>query len=108
MNAEYRHRGENLNYVNPTDAVIEAGTVIAIGTHAAVAATRIEPGELGSVTTTGVFTVAKDTSAFAMGDIVYYDDAADAATATEKDVILGYCTADAAADATEVSVKLNG
>ena len=108
MNAEYRHKGDNLDYVNPTETTIEAGTVIAIGKRAAITATRIAPGELGAVTTTGVFTVEKDASAFAMGDTVYYDAAADKATATEKDVVLGYCTADAIADSSVVSVKLNG
>ena len=107
MKGTYLQVGDNIDYVNPTEDVIDAGTVIALGQLAGIAATRMEAGELGSVATVGVWTFPKDTSDIKVGAPVYYDDGADKATTEKKDLLLGAAIEDAGMDATEVSVKLN-
>lgn len=107
MKGMYVQTGDNLDYINPTEDVIEAGTVIALGQLACIAATRMEAGELGTVATVGVWTFPKDESDIKAGTPVYYDDSADKATTEQKDLLLGAAIADAGTEAAEVSVKLN-
>lgn len=108
MKANYVQEGNSLNYINPTETEIEAGTVIVFGVVCGVAATNIPSGELGSIAVSGAWTVPKDASDIKGGDAVYYDDSEDKATTTKKDTVLGYAIAAAGADATSVTVKLNG
>jgi predicted RecA/RadA family phage recombinase len=53
--ATYWQRGEALDYVNNTEAIIEANTVIVYGDRIAVTGCDIAPGELGSIHVEGVF-----------------------------------------------------
>lgn len=121
MKAEYSHKGENLDYINPTEETITAGTVVVLGEICGVAATMIEPGELGTLATVGVWTMEKDASEITAGAKVYYDaenDVVTATAATEKEVgetkeniqntFVGYATKDASTDASTVDVRLNG
>lgn len=114
MKAEYSHEGKNFDYINSTDETITAGTVIVFNGICAVAATTIPPGKLGAVTTVGVWTMPKDTSEISIGDKVYYDEANDKVTVTAPtgeaadNTFIGIATIDAAADAPEVNVRLNG
>ena len=72
--AAYWQRGESLDYLNETTAVIEANTVIALSGRIGVAGTSINPGEKGSLHVTGVYEIAKTgTDAIAMGETVYFD-----------------------------------
>lgn len=63
MKATYVQKGENINYKNPTEDKITLGTLIIIGAICAVAADDIEPGEIGTVATTGSWNVPKDNTA---------------------------------------------
>lgn len=83
MTGTYIQPGNNINYSNDGETTIAAGTLIIMGLIAGVAATTIEPGELGTITTTGVFAFEKDTAAIEAGAAVYYDSENDAVTATE-------------------------
>ena len=107
MKGTYVQTGDNLNYVNPTGEVIEAGTIIKFGTIAAVAASFIPANGLGVIATVGVWSVPKDESDIKAGAAIYYDDSADKATTTEKETALGIAVADADAEAETVKVKLN-
>ena len=53
--AKYWHKGNSIDYVNNTDAIIEANTVVVIGSHIGMAGTDIAPGETGSLVMEGVW-----------------------------------------------------
>ncbi len=121
MKAEYIQPGHNLDYINTTEETIDAGSIVTIGAIAAVAATIIEPGEVGAVATEGVWRLPKDAGAIAAGVKVYYNTATDATTADtsvkvdtedgKKETVtlvpLGTAVVDAGADDACVCVKLN-
>lgn len=113
MTAAYFQRGESLDYTNGTGSKISAGDVLVIGDRIAVAGCDMADGAKGSVEVAGVFLMTKSgTNAISMGQNVYFDgtgitDAADnggnPATAYAP---AGYAAAAAAADATEILVKI--
>lgn len=115
--AAYWQRGESLDYMNGTTAVIEANTIIDLKTRIAVAGTSINPGEKGSVHVCGVYEIPKTgTAAVDMGALVYFDgngitDAADNGKSDSEAVAYtpaGYAAQEADADAATVLVKLLG
>lgn len=107
MKANYCHKGESLDYVNTTEAKIEAGDVLAMGGRIGVAGTDIEPGKLGSVHVSGVYEFAKkDKAALAVGTVVYL--AADGITTTKTDnTLAGYVAAASPAESVSVWVNIN-
>ena len=108
MKATYVQKGENINYKNPTEDKITLGTLIIIAAICAVAAVDIEPGEIGTVATTGSWNIPKDNTAIEIGEKVYYDSENDVATKTAKDNVIGYAIESADAESSTVKVKLNG
>ena len=108
MKATYVQKGENINYKNPTEDKIALGTLIIIGAICAVAADDIEPGEIGTVATTGSWNSPKHNTAIEIGEKVYYDSENDVATKTAKDNVIGYAVESADAESSTVKVKLNG
>lgn len=106
--ATYWQRGESLDYVNKGTSVIEANTIISLGTRIGIAGTSINPGEKGSLHVTGVFEIEKTGSAeIKMGAAVYFDGTGITATAGSN-TPAGYAAGDSAADNTTVLVKLLG
>ena len=57
--AEYWQRGEAIDFVNSTDAKIEANQIVTFGNRVGVAGTPIEVGETGSLHVFGVFEMPK-------------------------------------------------
>lgn len=124
MKAEFRQKGDTLNYINPTDDFVEAGTLVIFGDICGITATDIAPGQLGTLATTGVWEMPKDAAKITGGAKVYYDEANDVVTATASttqkaedeggtdttinNVFVGIAVKDADADATIVAVRLNG
>lgn len=122
MKAEYMQKGDTLNYTNPTEDFIAAGTLVIFGDICGIAATDMAPGQLGTIATKGVWEMTKDAVAIDGGDKVYYDKAKDVVTATASittqkeggtnettnNVFVGIATADAATSASTVFVRLNG
>lgn len=106
--AAYWQKGETLDYVNETTAVIEANTIIPIEGRIGVAGTSINPGEKGSLHVTGVYEIAKTGEAeIKMGAAVYFDGTG--ITDTAKDTTpAGYAAQAAAADDKVILVKLMG
>lgn len=80
MKASYIQEGNNLNYTNPTETAIEAGSVILFGGMVGIAACLIQPGETGTVATAGVWEMPKAAEKILMGDKLYYDSDSDAVT----------------------------
>jgi predicted RecA/RadA family phage recombinase len=106
--ATYWQRGESLDYVNSGDAVIDAGTIVVLGTRIGVTGTSINPGETGSLHVMGVFEVAKTaTAALTMGEALYFDGTGMTNSATDT-TPAGYAAAPATADAVTVFVKILG
>lgn len=106
--AAYWQRGESLDYVNSGSTVIEANTIIDLGTRIGVAGTNINPGEKGSVHVTGVYEIAKtDAGAITMGAAVYFDGDGITTTASSN-TPAGYAAQAAGEDDTVVLVKLLG
>lgn len=108
MKAEYYQLGETLNYTNPTDEFVSAGTFIVFGSICGVAATDLAPEQLGTLATKGVWQMQKDAAAITGGAKVYYDEENDVITATAGDIFVGIAIADADAAETTVYVRLNG
>lgn len=106
--AAYWQRGETLDYVNSGASVIEANTIISLGTRVGVAGTSIAPGEKGSLHVVGVFEFPKsDSSAIDMGAAVYWDGTGITGTASSN-VPVGYAVQKAEASDTVILVKLQG
>lgn len=107
--AEYWQRGETLDYKNTGTAVIEANTVMVIGSRIGVAGTDIMPGEVGSLHVTGVFEMPKTASgAIEMGTNVYFDGNGITDTEGEDTALAGYAAQAAAAGDIVILVKLTG
>lgn len=105
--AAYWQRGETLDYKNETGALIEANTILIIGSRIGVAGTNIPAGAVGSIHVTGVFEMPKSEQVeIAMGTTVYFDGAGIVTTA--GDVCAGYCVETSATSSDIVLVKLLG
>ena len=107
--ASYWQRGETLDYVNAGENVIEANTIIVLGSRIGVAGTDILPGEKGTIHVTGVYEVPKDGSEISAGADVYYSegDGSFSANEAEGSVKAGFAAQDAAAGDPSVFVKIN-
>ncbi len=108
MKASYWQRGETLDYKNKTASIIEANTVISLGSRIGVVGAHIKPGEVGSLHVTGVFEMDKVASEeISMGTQVYFNGTAITATASGN-TSAGYAAADAAVSDAIILVKLLG
>ncbi|MGN0162452.1 MAG: capsid cement protein [Candidatus Ornithomonoglobus sp.] len=108
MTGTYIQPGNNINYTNNGESTIAAGTLVVVGLIAAVAATTIQPGEMGALATTGVFAFEKDNTDIEAGAAVYYNSETDTATADDTDGIkIGVAVAAAGTTAAAVNVRLN-
>lgn len=89
MIGSYIQPGDNLNYVNATETVIAAGSLVVMGEVTGVAATTIEPSETGVIATRGVFEFEKDGTDITAGAAVYYDTENEKATANADNGLSG-------------------
>lgn len=107
--ATYIQRGAVLDYVNSTNATIEAGTIVSLTTRCGVAAADIPAGTTGAVMVEGVFELPKATGAITLGAACYYV-AADGkvGTTASSNIPCGYCVEAAASGDATVKVKLLG
>lgn len=128
-------RGETLDFINDTGEALEASTVMVFGERIGIVGADTPPGEKGVLHVTGAFWIPKTAAGgIEMGVPVYFDgegitddgtgadtesDAgAESAAGTEGDgdadtesgtiVLVGYAAQTAAADDSEVLVKLLG
>lgn len=104
--ASYWQRGESLDYKNSTNAVIEANTVIDLGTRIGIVGTTINPGEMGSLHVDGVYQFPKTgTAEIVMGAAVNFDGTG---ITTEAGTPAGYAATPSAAGDATILVKLLG
>ena len=105
--ATYWQRGESLDFVNAESTVIEANTIMDLGTRIGVVGTDVNPGEKGSIHVTGVYVIQKTgTGKIEMGAAVYFDGTG--ITSATGGTPAGYAAATAEADAEVILVKLLG
>ncbi|MCX4337871.1 MAG: DUF2190 family protein [Bacteroidales bacterium] len=107
--AAYWQRGDTIDYINTGTDVIEANTILVLGSRIGVAGTDILPGEKGSIHVTGVYEVPKDGAEISAGSDVYYSesDGSFSANGAEGNVRAGFAVQDAAAGGSSVFVKIN-
>lgn len=116
MIGSYIKPGDNLNYVNATETVIAAGSLVVMGEVTGVAATTIEPSETGVIATRGVFEFEKDGTDITAGAAVYYDTENEKVTANADNGLsggskktypkIGLATAAAGASSGTVAIKI--
>lgn len=106
--ATYWQRGETLDYINRTNAVIEANTVITLSERIGIAGTSINPGEKGSVHVTGTYEFEKiGEAAIKQGQSVYWDGEGITDT-KDSNTPAGYAAQDAETSDKTILVKLQG
>lgn len=109
MLASFWHKGESIDYINPTTKVIPANTVVAIGNRIGIAGTEIAPDTKGSLVVEGVFIFDKKTASevIELGATVYYDGTGVTATKPEgSEIVAGWVVEPSTADDTTVKVKI--
>lgn len=108
MILEYQQKGETINYVNGSGAVIPAGTVVPLGTRIGVAAGDIPVGATGALHLVGVFRGAKvSADVVTVGAAVYYKAADEAFTTTATgNTPAGFAVEAAGAGVTTLAVKI--
>lgn len=106
--ANYWQRGETIDFLNDTNAKIEANTVVLLGKRIGIAGTDIPEKEVGTLHITGVYKFPKATGAVTAGALVYWDKSANNITTTEgSNTLAGFAVEAAGADDATVTVKIN-
>mgnify|MGYP000006724740 FL=1 len=107
--ANYWQRGETIDFLNNTNAKIEANTVVLLGKRIGIAGTDIQAKEVGTLHITGVYKFPKAASqAVTAGALVYWDNSANNITTTESsNTLAGFAVEAAGADDATVTVKIN-
>ena len=106
MLARFVQKGESIDY--RPDTPVAAGDVVVQDNLVGIARLDIPAGTLGSLAVVGVFDVAKDSSAVAAGNAVYWNaEAKKATTAKTGNQYLGKAILDADASGETVRVLLN-
>ena len=106
--AIYWQEGKSIDFVNSTNAIIEAGEIVVIGNHVGIAGTEIGIGETGTLVMEGVFKMPKGSEAIGAGEDVYFSAENGQITKTTTDTPTGYAVAAAGASDAEALVKLTG
>ena len=105
MNAKYWQKGEVIDYKNEGSTTIDLGNVVMLGERIGISGDVIQPDKTGTVHVSGVFVMAKDSTAIDLGADVFYDETGDAVTTTGT-VPIGWAIEAATGTDTEVKVKI--
>ena len=102
------HIGDNVTI--PAPATVTSGELVIVGSLFGVASTDALSGALVTLSTTGVFEMAKvGTDDMSIGDVVYYDESSDLVTTTAGgNTKIGVAVEDAGNGVGTVRVRLNG
>ena len=105
--AVFVHEGETIDHTPVAD--LAAGEVVVQGELVAVARTPVAAGKLGALAVGGVHDFTKAAGpAFTVGQLLYWDDAANVATATiATNKLIGKAVRAAAAADTTVRIRMN-
>ncbi len=109
MKATYWQRSESLDYVNKTDKVIEANSIVDLKTRIAVTGTSINPNETGSIHVTGVYKIKKkEGEEITFAANVYFNATDGITTTADGNTPAGCAAEDATAEAEYILVRLLG
>ncbi|MCI0333685.1 MAG: DUF2190 family protein [Planctomycetes bacterium] len=105
--ATFVHEGGTIDYTPGAD--VAAGDVVVQGDLVGVAKTEIKSGKLGALAVGGVYDFAKNTGvAYTVGQLLYWDDAANVVTtAATGNKLIGKVVRAAATTDTTVRVRLS-
>lgn len=105
MTATYVQRGEAIDYVNSTEEIIPANTVVLLGKHIGVAGGDIAPGETGTLHMIGVFEITKKSgTTLAAGDNIVFAEGTGIDKATTD--VMGYAVKAAASGDATATVRI--
>lgn len=107
----YFQTGEIIDYTNTSAEMIDAGQVVLLNSRIGFAVDSIAPGTNGGIAVTGVFTnvPAETTAAFAVGDVIYWDDTNKKITKTKtSNTEAGWSIADKPQARATTTIKLKG
>lgn len=101
-------KGESIDWTNSTGADIGYRDVIPLGGRIFIAGENIANGATGTIQSEGVWELPADnTTAFVVGDVLYWDAAANQLTKTAGTYKAGYCTAPKVQSDTVAWAKIN-
>lgn len=108
MAKNYIQEGDVLDYA-AGGAAIASGAVVLTGKRIGIALQDIAANAAGTLSVTGVWSIAKlGTDVIGVGDLLYWDAANSRLTATAGgNTLAGYATAPAGNGVTTVSIKIN-
>lgn len=90
-------------------ATVSSGDGVLVGNIFGIAVNDAGSGDDVELQVTGVFDITKvSAQAWAVGDIIYWDDGSSNATTADTNVMIGVCTAVAANPSASGHVRLNG
>jgi predicted RecA/RadA family phage recombinase len=109
MAKNYIQEGDQLSYTAGGTAIV-SGAVVLMGKRIGIAIADIPANSQGTVSATGVWSVAKlGTDAVGQGDLLYWDAANSRLTTTAAgNTQAGYAAAAAGAGVATVNIKING
>lgn len=105
MQAVYVQRGEAIDFTNSTESNFNVGDVVTLDKRIGIAGDNIPVGATGTVHVSGIYEMeAETTTAFKVGQTVYFD--AGKLTATTGDVVAGFAVATKATASSKARVKI--
>lgn len=106
--ARFVQEGKTIDYTNGGEVAIKYGDVVSEGGKVFVAMENIAVGATGGLRTEGVFEFpAETTTAFLVGDTLYWDKVAQKATKTStSNALLGFAVSSKAQATTTCIAKL--
>lgn len=107
--AKFLYIGESITYTNEGDTAIGYHDTVALGSCIGVAAAPIAPGASETVLLAGIWEMpAVKNTAFAIGDILYWNDTDKNLTKDTAGIPAGMCTAPKATAGDTAQLKLFG
>lgn len=104
--AKFVQRAETVDFIPDRD--IDSGEIIRLGKLLGVTKLQVKAGELGALSLSGIYDVAKVSGAIQAGSKVYWDDIAQLATVTENgNSFLGIAACHSSPNAAKARIILN-
>ena len=104
--AKYIRKGTTVQMHNNTEEVIAYGDVVKISKRIGVAASNINPNEVGTLSIVGVYEIqAESTETLNIGDTVYFNESNNITT-TIGDVVAGIAVEPKVSGTTTAIVKI--
>lgn len=104
--ARYIRKGDTVQKLNNTEKVVLYGDVVKLSTRIGIAASTINPGEVGTVNIVGVYEIkAESDEVLAIGETVYLNESGNI-TKTVGNVVVGIAVEDKASGTPFARVKI--